>query len=96
MKMFSIGLLSAALLGSLAQAKRGRTFETDAYLTNKRTDHEDPYLSQNLLLNMHQVEDYVEEDGGIGHEILEHIVGKDASAESHIVTTSDIDNYYNL
>ena len=53
MKVFSKALLAAAL-ASLTEARRGRTFESDAFLSNKRgVLGEDPYLAQNAhLLNL--------------------------------------------
>ena len=51
MKVFSMSLLTAALLGSLTEAKKGKMFEANAFVTPKRENKEeaDPYLKQNLL-----------------------------------------------
>ena len=57
MPIFSKALLLAAMAASpssLTSAKKGKMFESEAYLTPKRhaDDHTDPYLQQNML-NLH-------------------------------------------
>ena len=51
MKVFSKALLVAAMTASLTQAKKGKMFEANAYLTPKREvpNQADPYLKKNLL-----------------------------------------------
>lgn len=100
MKIFSQALLLAALAAS-TQAKKGKMFETNAYVTPKRDtpNHVDPYLKQNFL-NLRQSEDEtdgIESDGGLYHDIgRTFVTGGAEDLSTHIVTTSDIDNYFNL
>lgn len=78
--MFSKALLLAALTASGAYAKKGKTFEANAFVTPKRDQthglHPDmePYLKQNLL-NLRQTEDDLEAVGKeIWHDIHRSIV----------------------
>ena len=106
MKLFSNVLLLAALAATVAQAKKGKTFETNAYVTPKRDQTnglhptQEPYLKQNMLnLRQQSEEENDLRDAGkqfvhsIAHAIVE---GGEKDAETHIITTSDIDNYFNL
>ncbi len=75
-------------------------FETNAFVTPKRDtpNQVDPYLKQNFLnLRQTEEENYVESDGGLYHDIgRTYVTGGEEDLETHIVTTSDIDNYFNL
>lgn len=81
--MFSKALLSAALLAYSTSARRGRGFETEAFLTHKRTaQHEDPYLEHNRLLSLSQgpAEAEFEHEDGLIHdikEVIEKLIDKD-------------------
>ena len=57
MKFFNTALLLAAMAGTLAQAKRGRTFEANAYVTPKSetANGDELYLKQNMM-NLQQVD----------------------------------------
>ena len=104
MKLFSQALLLAAIVATEVQAKRGKTFEANAFVTPKRdnTNNVDaemePYLKQNYL-NLRQTDnEEAENDGGkIWHDITRTLVtGGQEDLATHIITTSDIDNYFNL
>ena len=79
-------MLTAAFAAT-SQALKGKTFEADAYVTPKRDTPKivDPYLKQNFL-NLRQAD---------GNEV-EHVDEHHFEEGHHIVTTSDIDNYFNL
>ena len=55
MKLFSNALLMAAMAAISVHAKKGKTFEANAFVTPKRDltnafeDEMEPYLKQNLL-----------------------------------------------
>lgn len=51
MKLFSKALLLAAIVAQLTNAKKGKMFEANAFVTPKRenSNQADPYLKQNLL-----------------------------------------------
>ena len=97
---FSKALLLAALSASATQAKRGKMFETNAFVTPKRDntqnmlseeDEMEPYLKQNML-NLRQVD-----DGSLGHDLFRTIkTGGEEDVNTHIISTSDINNYFNL
>jgi hypothetical protein len=99
MKVFTSSLTVAAIAASVA-AKKGKMFEANAFVTPKReianSDLPDPYLQQNLLnLRQAEMDEYL--NGGIGHDIIRTIVtGGAEDTNTHIVSTSDIDNYFNL
>ena len=103
MKVFSMSLLTAALLGSLTEAKKGKMFGANAFVTPKRENKEeaDPYLKQNLL-NLRQTDEFGQQINSMSlskvAENIKHtlLADPDTVAENHIVATSDIDNYFNL
>ena len=94
MKIFSQALLLGALAAS-TEAKKGKMFESDALVTPKRDtpNQVDPYLKQNFLNLRQEESDGVEFDGGLNGTYAND--GEEDQA-AHIVTTSDIDNYFNL
>ena len=57
----------------------------------------DPYLQQNAsLLNLRQ-QNAAEEENNVIHDIISKIATTgDEPADTHIVTTSEVDNYFNL
>lgn len=89
MKVFSQALL-VAVIAATAAAKKGKMFEANAYVTPKHDTPNivDPYLKQNYL-NLRQVDP--EE---VAHDVTH--AKKEENVETHIVRTSDIDNYFNL
>ena len=103
MKLFSNALLTASMAATVAHAaKKGKTFEANAFVTPKRDNTNglqndmEPYLKQNYL-NLRQTTTEEEVNGGIGHDIIRTIVtGGQEDLNTHIITTSDIDNYFNL
>ena len=102
MKVFSKAMLTAALIATCTNyvdAKPGKMFETNAYLTPKReSTNSEPYLKQNLV-NLRQTldEDSIETDNSMLHEIVHHLpLGGLLDESTHIITTSDISNYFNL
>ena len=98
--IFTKALLLGALAATSVEAKRGRTFEANAFVTPKRENKAaqapaEPYLQQNLL-NLRQDNDY-EDDGTLMHDVgRTYTTGGQEDLSSHIITTSDIDNYFNL
>ena len=106
MKLFSNVLLLAALAATVAQAKKGKTFEANAYVTPKRDQtnglhpRQEPYLKQNMLNLRQQSEDEndLRDAGKMFRHAIEHAIveGGERDAATHIITTSDIDNYFNL
>ena len=104
MPIFSKAMLLAAMAASpssLALAKKGKMFESDAYVTPKRNASEqtEPYLKQNYL-SLHQydpVSEPEEDSMDYWYDVAkEYVSGGALDEESHIITTSDIDNYFNL
>ena len=98
MKIFSQALLLGALAAT-TEAKKGKMFEANAFVTPKRDtpNQVDPYLKQNFLNLRQEDSNEVESDGGLYHDISRTFVtGGEEDLETHIVTTSDIDNYFNL
>ena len=108
--MALLGSALIASLASVTEAK-ARTFETNAYVTPKRqnNDEADPYLKQNML-NLRQrtndildehLNDFDNEDlNKLGDAMRSAMAQErndfDNEVAQHIVTTSDIDNYFNL
>ena len=96
MKLFSKALLLAAIVAQLTDAKKGKMFEANAYVTPKRenSNQADPYLKQNLL-NLRQTKD---NDSDQSNNLLHDITHfkKEEDLTTHIVSTSDIENYFNL
>ena len=100
MNHFSKALLLAALTAETTQAKRGKIFESDAFVTPKRDNTAsmlndengmEPYLRQNLL-NLRQTD-----DGALGHDLFSTVAtGGTEDLSTHIISTSDINNYFNL
>lgn len=116
MKVFSNALLIAAMAAVVSvQAKKGKTFEANAYVTPKRDQTNafsadmEPYLKQSLL-NLRQTDDSTattENDSAseqqnetkeeIWHDIHRSwVTGGQEDLNTHIITTNDIDNYFNL
>ncbi len=98
MKIFSQALLLGALAAT-TEAKKGKMFEANAFVTPKRDtpNQVDPYLKQNFLNLRQEDANDVESDGGLYHDISRDFEnGDEEGSEAHIVTTSDIDNYFNL
>lgn len=113
MKSFSRALLVSALSapGGVLAARSTKMIESEAFVTPKRasadsysTPIHEPYLHENLLLNLRQQRN--REDGGetpsndvhdLGHDFYRrHVAGGAKDASTQIITTSDIDNYFNL
>ena len=104
MSLFNKALLLAALAATTSvHAKKGKMFEADAFVTPKSNsaNREEPYLQQNkqnVLMNLRQtneVEGHDPEDWQ--HDLWRTIVtGGQEDVDTHIITTSDINNYFNL
>ena len=93
MKQFS-QWLTLACISAIAYGKK--TFELNATVTPKRDSPNmvDPYLKQNFLsLRQNGVQ---EEDDVPGHILAEEAAIVAGGDEAKIVSTSDIDNYFNL
>lgn len=99
MKIFGQALLVAAL-SATAQAKK--VYEMNAMVTPKRDSPNtvDPYLKENFLaLRQQESNEATQEENGVVGRIITDVasmvatVGGDANK---IVSTSDIDNYFNL
>ena len=104
MKFFTQALLVAAMSASIAEAKKGKMFEANAFVTPKRdmtaNQTDEPYLKQNYLNLRQQGDDgfFEQEEENLAHLDIYRvkIEGGVEDPDSHIVTTSDIDNYFNL
>ena len=104
MKLFSHALLLAAMAATVTFAKKGKTFEANAFVTPKRDQTNglqaevEPYLKQNML-NLRQTnnESNYTEGQELWHDIHRTVAtGGQEDLDTHIITTSDIDNYFNL
>ena len=81
-------LTSIAILASLGLTQAGKILETDAFITPKTKNRADTQIG-NHLLNLEAV---IDEDEIDSNEMNEAIVDD----PGRIVTTKDIDNYFNL
>ena len=86
MMKFSQALTFAAFLANSSDAKKGKMFEANAFVTPKRATEErqDPYLKKKETPL--SFEDYGEDSHANDIE----------DPDTHIISTSDIDNYFNL
>ena len=81
--------LTLALIAMAATASARVCLETDAYITPKTENRSDQQFAGNVLLNLAAL------DEGDEHDVENKAVSEEA-APGEIITTKDIDNYFNL